>query len=71
MNVPRKIHGHRRTQPPGMSLVVVVSLVGLLTLLAVSLLTLVSLNRQTRHLEVECAKPNCSRKRRFTGCWPT
>ncbi len=45
-----------RRQPPGLSLVVVVSLVGLLTLLTVSLLTLVMFSRQTNDPEAESRK---------------
>ncbi len=56
MKASPSCYRHRRHRPPGMSLVVVVSLVGLLTLLAVSLLSLVTLSRQTRHLEIESRK---------------
>jgi hypothetical protein len=41
---------------PGLSLVVVVSLIGLLSVLAISVLTMVSLTRQTNHLETESRK---------------
>ncbi len=41
---------------PGISLVVVISMVGLLSLLAVSLLSMVTLSRQTGHLESESRK---------------
>lgn len=46
----------RTAHEPGISLIVVVSLVGLLSLLAVSLLALVTLSRQTNHLETESRK---------------
>ncbi len=41
---------------PGISLVVVISLMGLLSVLAVSLLAMVTSNRQTNHLEAESRK---------------
>ena len=49
-------HGQRRSQPPGLSLVVVISLIALLMLLAVSLLSLVTISRQTNLLETESRK---------------
>ncbi|MCX6868854.1 MAG: hypothetical protein NTV46_22160, partial [Verrucomicrobia bacterium] len=56
MNIYINNHGRRRHRPPGISLVVVISLLGLLAVLAVSLLVIVTLNRQTNHLEAESRK---------------
>jgi len=56
MNMVVRATAGRRHQPPGISLVVVISLLALLTVLAVSLLTLVTLSRQTNHLEAESRK---------------
>ena len=56
MNMVVRTTANRHHQPPGISLVVVISLLGLLTVLAVSLLTLVTLSRQTNHLEAESRK---------------
>lgn len=56
MRVASKRFGKRRAHRPGLSLVVVVSLVALLTLLAVSLLSLVTISRQSNQLEAESRK---------------
>lgn len=53
----KEIHRNPGFHPkPGISLVVVISLIGLLSLLAVSLLTMVTMSRQTSHLESESRK---------------
>ena len=56
MNINADRPGLRRRPPPGVSLVVVISLLGLLAVLAVSLLVLVTLSRQTNQLEAESRK---------------
>jgi hypothetical protein len=56
MRIVPRTHGKRLYQPPGLALVVVVSLVALLTLLAVALLSLVTSSRQTNLLEAESRK---------------
>ena len=53
----KEIHRNPGFSPkPGISLVVVISLIGLLSLLAVSLLAMVTFNRQTNQLESESRK---------------